>query len=95
MLYDAMTEKQYTEVPFKDNYQKLLSLGPKLDEAREHLNGMIDGDEIHTAGWMPGSVWANTPFQPIHDEAAHGDHNLAAKLFGLLVFKVFMDRDEK
>lgn len=95
MLFDALTGKKLERVPYKENYEKLLELGAKLDPARKALNDMIEGDEIHTAGWMPGKNWNNTPFQIIHDEAARGHEQTAAKLFGLLVFEVFMDRDEE
>jgi hypothetical protein len=39
------------------------------------LNAKIDGTEIQTAGWMPGSNWEGTPFQPIYEKAARRDFN--------------------
>lgn len=54
---------------------------------------MIDGDEIHTAGWMPGTNWTDTVFQPIYDGCGE-NYQVSAMFFGLIVFKVFMDRDD-
>ena len=30
---------------------------------------MIDGAEVHTAGWMPGYYWPGTPWEPIYTHA--------------------------
>ena len=70
-------------------YEWLVSqLGDKLASIEAKLNSMIDGDRIHTAGWMPGKDWSNTPFQAIY-EACGRDAEEAGKCFGLVVWKVF------
>ena len=56
---------------------------------------MIEGTEIQTAGWMPGKDWTGTPFQPIYEKAARYSEEAAARCFGLMVWEVFMERDEK
>ena len=56
---------------------------------------MIDADEIHTAGWMPGSDWTDTPFQPIYEKAAQQSFDAAARCFGLMVWEVMMERPER
>ena len=56
---------------------------------------MIDGDEIHTSSWMPGSDWSDTPFHPIWEKAAKKNEDLAAKIFGVLVWDVFRERPER
>jgi hypothetical protein len=58
------------------------------------LNDKIDGDEIHTSSWMPGAHWQGTPYLPIYERAARRNHDLAGKLFGLMVFYVFMNRED-
>jgi hypothetical protein len=67
----------------------------EIREIKEALNEMIDGDEIHTAGWMPGSDWRGTPFQAIYEKAARHSFSAAAQCFGLMVWEVFMERPEK
>jgi hypothetical protein len=59
----------------------------------DDLNKKIDGDEIHTAGWMPGHDWTGTIFEPIY-HACGKNINTAALFFGLIVFKVFMERND-
>ena len=44
---------------------------------------------------MPGSDWTDTPFQPLYEKAARRSHTGAAKLFGLLVWSVFMDHPDR
>jgi len=69
------------------------TLAADLLPIEEKLNGMIDGDRIHTAGWMPGNNWIGTPFQPIY-EACGEDEKEAGKCFGLIAWKVFEKRPE-
>ncbi|MBA2719525.1 MAG: hypothetical protein H0U52_09840 [Chloroflexi bacterium] len=60
-------------------------------------NELIDesGAEIATAGWLPGSDWTGTAFQPIYDKAARGDFGAAAMFFGQLVWLTIMGREER
>lgn len=69
-------------------------LGSDLSPIEARLNEMIKGDRIHTAGWMPGSDWTETPFQRIW-EVCGCDEDEAAKAFGLIVWKVFEKHPEK
>lgn len=57
------------------------------------LNAKIDGDEIHTSSWMPGSDWYGTVYWPIY-VACRENEEVAAKFFGQVVWTVFMDRPE-
>ena len=71
-------------------------LGPQLQKIEDELNGMIDlkAEKVHTAGWMPGSDWTNTPFQSIYS-ACGNDKDEAGRCFGLVVWKVFESRPER
>lgn len=96
MLFDTFSHKEFKKTPYPETFRLLNKMSEvQLSAARDALNDMIEGDEIHTAGWMPGSDWTGTPFQPIYEIAANRDYSMAAKLFGLLVFETFMNRDEK
>ncbi len=97
MLYDAMSGKIINKIPYNDKHDLILA---RLDDIeveaiRQKLNSMIDGDEIHTSGWMPGEDWNGSVFQPIFDKAALKNFNMAAMMFGLLVWEVFMKREEE
>jgi hypothetical protein len=39
---------------------------------------------------MPGADWTGSPFETIFEKAARYNFDLAAKLFGLIVWVVFM-----
>jgi len=58
----------------------------------EHIEQQGQG-EIVTSSWIPGSDWSGTPYQPIRD-AVGDDEDLARFFFGLIVWRVMMDRPE-
>jgi hypothetical protein len=99
MLIDIDTGRQITTVPFAPHYRLLES---QLSAAEflacvNRINELIEegGGRIATAGWLPGADWSGTVFMPIYEKAARRNQELSAKLFGLLVWKVIMDRDER
>ncbi|MCP1843656.1 hypothetical protein ACVIHI_003425 [Bradyrhizobium sp. USDA 4524] len=96
MLVDLMTKRPITSVPYEAEYRAYTSrMTPaEVDAIKAALNAMIDADEIHTAGWMPGNDWSGTPFQAIYEKAARHSYSAAAKCFGLMVWEVFMERPE-
>jgi hypothetical protein len=96
MLFDLMTKRPITSVPYAAEYRTFMSrLTPEeTQDIKAEINAMIDGDEIHTAGWMPGDDWRGTPFQAIYEKAARSSFNASAKCFGLIVWEVFMERPE-
>ena len=97
MLVDLMTGKPITTIPYAQEFRTFMSrmTANEIQGIKDALNEMIDGDRIHTAGWMPGSDWADTPFQPIYEKAARHSFDAAARCFGLMVWEVFMERPEK
>jgi hypothetical protein len=97
MLVDLMTDKLITRVPYGDEHRRFMArmTAAEIDAIKQTLNDMIDGDEIHTAGWMPGSDWTGTAFQAIYEKAARRSQSAAAQCFGLMVWEVFMERPER
>lgn len=96
MLVDMMTRQRIHQVPYPAEYRRYMSRMTPDDIAaiKAALNEMIDGDRIHTAGWMPGNDWTGTPFQAIYEKSARSSHEGSAKCFGLMVWEVFMERPE-
>ena len=96
MLIDMMSGKPITSVPYGNEYRDFMSRlsADEIARAKQALNDMIDGDEIHTAGWMPGRDWSDTPFDPIYQKAARQSFEASARCFGLMVWEVFMERPE-
>lgn len=97
MLVDLTNGRTITSVPYQSEYRTYLArmTAGEIDAIKAALNQMIDGDEIHTAGWMPGNDWGGTPFQAIYEKAARHSFDASAKCFGLMVWDVFMERPEK
>ena len=96
MLIDLMSKKEIKSVPYEREYRDFMSRlsADDIMKIKARLNEMIDGDEIHTAGWMPGNDWAPTPFQPIYEKAGRKSVSASARCFGLMVWEVFMERPE-
>jgi len=100
MLRDVDTGRPLTKTPYQETFNLFSRMSPEeIDAARAAINLKIDaalGDkEILTAGWLPGNDWTDTAYHPIYEKAARRDYELAGRLFGLLVFEVFRERDEE
>ncbi|WP_438728578.1 hypothetical protein ACR9YC_00315 [Parasphingorhabdus sp. DH2-15] len=97
MLYDMMTGGKIESVPYIDRYRTFMAQlsSEEIASIKQQLNNLIDGDEIHTAGWMPGNDWTDTPFYPIYSKAARHSYEASAMCFGLMVWEVFMERPER
>jgi hypothetical protein len=97
LLIDMMTGKPITHVPYEAEYRRYMSamMPSEIAAIKATLNEMIDGTEIQTAGWMPGSDWTGTVFEPIYFKAAGQSYTTSAKCFGLMVWEVFLERPER
>lgn len=96
MMFSIENRKPITNLPHASQFHAWTRrlLPNEYDAILDELDRMIDGDEIHTAGWMPGSDWTETPFQSIYEDACNYQDSLAGHCFGLFVFLTFMDRPE-
>ena len=99
MLIDIDTGKVIDSVPFRRDFESLRSRlsEPEFDSMVTRINELINesGSEIATAGWLPGSDWTGTPFEPIYTKAARADFNRSAMFFGQLVWYAVMKRPER
>ena len=66
----------------------------QIDAIHQQLRTMIDGDEIHTAGWIPGNDWIGTVWDPIFTTACQRDTVASGLCFGLFVWKVVRDHPD-
>ncbi len=99
MLIDIDKDKVIDWVPRQAEFE---ALRRRLSEAEfesmvARVNELIDesGSEIATAGWLPGSDWTGTPFEPIYTKAAREDFQQSAKFFGQVVWFTVMNRKER
>jgi hypothetical protein len=99
MLIDIDTGRVIDSIPFQRDFDKLRSRlsEPEFDAMVTCINELIDeaGSEIATAGWLPGSDWTGTPFEPIYMKAAREDFGRSAMFFGQLVWYAVMQRPER
>ena len=97
MLVNVDNGQTVTKVPYIRDYRRAMGhlAAGEIAAMKAELNRKIDANDIHTAGWMPGSDWTGTVFQPLYEKGAGRDYALAAKMFGLLVWVVFMERPER
>jgi hypothetical protein len=99
MLINIDTGKEIDWVPGRrefDILRRRLS-DREFESMVSRINELIDeaGAEIATAGWLPGSDWRGTPFQPIYDKAAPEDFSRSAMFFGQLVWYTVMNRPDR
>jgi len=99
MLIDIDTGKVIGQVPFQRDFGTLRGrlTAAEFEAMVGRINELIDASrsEIATAGWLPGSDWTGTPFQPIYEKAARSDFQRAALFFGQLVWYTIMKRPER
>src|SRR5688572_17877679 len=98
MLIDIATGRPVSSVPFARDFERVRDRlsADEFDAMVAHVNRLIDeaGAEIATAGWLPGSDWTGTPFEPIYTRGTRGDFAASARFFGLLVCYTVMRRPE-
>lgn len=97
MLFDLMTKKQVAAVPFERDFNIWRSRlsAAELEAIDAWIDAKIEGTEINTAGWMPGSDWTGTPLEPIYAKSAQRNQELAGKAFGLFVYARFIAHPEE
>ena len=99
MLIDVETGKAIEHVPFRRDFDILRErlTAAEFEAMVVRINELIDtsGGEIATAGWLPGSDWTGSPFQPIYEKAARADFQRSALFFGQLVWYTIMKRSER
>lgn len=93
MIISIETGQERKQVPYAQDFARWSKNLSNADYKKiyDKLNEMIDSNEIHTSGWMPGSNWMGTDFEPIY-HACNMNERQAALFFGLIVYKVFLER---
>ena len=61
----------------------------ELSDIRSTLDEKIEGCRIETASWIPGSDLWGTPYQAIYQKGARMNTDLAALMFGRIVWEAF------
>jgi hypothetical protein len=99
MLIDVMNDRRIDRIPHRPEFDILRARlsDAKFEAMVDRIDELIDeaGGEIATAGWLPGSDWRGTVFEPIYRTAAKEDHARAAMFFGHLVWYTIKRRTER
>jgi len=96
MLYNIDTKLYMDFIPYEEEFniwRNRLTEG-EYNKIFDELNTRIEGDEIHTSSWIPGSDWAGTVFEPIYERACQQNMDSSAKFFGLILWEVIRSRDD-
>lgn len=96
MIWDIDKNIELTTIPHKNDYDVWVSRLTKveLQAIKDEIMERIAGDQVATAGWLPGSDWSNTPFHAIYEKACLFDQTASGKCFGLLVWVTLMEHDD-
>ena len=96
MLYAIDSCSEITNIPHCREFDRWRSRLSDLEYQNiiDDLNNRIEGTEIQTSSWMPGSDWYGTVFQPIYEKSCDFSETSSALFFGLIVWVVFMERPE-
>lgn len=90
MLYsiDAI-DYPITNIPHDSEYQlwraRLSSI--QIEAIKAAIDQLFDNQDVRTAGWLPGTDWTRTVFEPIYEVACERSFGAAACCYGLLVWE--------
>src|SRR4051794_29143875 len=85
------------DMPRKEQFKLLQTRlsSKQFNDVIAYINDLIGDSDIETSNWMPKDPdWGGTPLQVIYQVAAKQHYELAAQLFGLMVFYTFMQRED-
>ncbi|MCX5784541.1 MAG: hypothetical protein NTX59_02530 [Elusimicrobia bacterium] len=96
MLWDVNSNREITTIPHQQDYDVWISRlsGEQIQSIKQEILRKIAGDEIATAGWIPGTNWVGTPFQAIYETACRSNREASGKCFGLFVWIILMERED-
>lgn len=96
MLWDVDKKREITQMPHKQNYDMWISRlsNQEIQSIKAEILSRIKGDKVATTGWIPGSDWTNTPFQPIYEKACLFSKEAAGMCFGLIVWEIMMEHEK-
>ena len=95
MLISVDSGNVVTRLPHEKDFirwRKNLS-DADYEKVVDAINTQVDANDINTSGWMPGSDWTGTPYQALYEACGHNKIQ-AGWFFGLIVFKILMERTD-
>jgi hypothetical protein len=90
-----------TDIPHRKDFAQWTGKmsSADLDAIDVELNRRIDADlaagkQVQVAGWIPGADWSKEVWNPIYQVGCNQNFTASALCFGLIAWKVFMDRPD-
>lgn len=97
MLYSIDdTQTPITTVPHEQEYRQWRGRlsAAQSSSIKSEINARLDAGDVATAGWIPGSDWTGTVWQPIYDVACQRSVGASGMCFGLMVWETVMERGD-
>ena len=96
MIYSIDTKSEVTDIPHRTEYDiwRKRITDQEYNAIMAALNEKIQGDDIVTSSWIPGSDWTNTVYEPIYFKACRMNEDQAAMFFGLLLWEAVLNRPD-
>ncbi len=96
MIWDVQNSKEISYIPHQREYDIWTSrlTAQQIETIKDEIRKKIAGDEVATAGWIPGAHWGNTPFHPIYETACRCNKETAGMCFGLFVWETLMEHED-
>lgn len=84
-----------TRMPHKEIFDKICEKlsNCEFEKIISEINNMIEGNEVNTSSWMPEKCSNKKVFAPILS-ISDNNKDLSSIYFGIIVFYVFMKRDD-
>lgn len=96
MLYSTDKNMEINRIPHEKEYliwRKRLT-SEEYESIIEEINNRINGKQVETSSWIPGSNWHGTVWEPIYTKACLNDIKSSGLCFGLFVWVTMMKRPE-
>lgn len=96
MLYSIESDSYIDWIPHRQDYDRWRDglSDAEYQAIYDELYSRIDGSQIETSSWIPGSDWTGTVFQPIYEKACQYDERASAKFFGLILWHAVLEHDD-
>lgn len=96
MLYSIESESYIQDIPHRKEFDIWRShlFDEEYQAIVDELKSRIEGGEIHTSSWIPGSDWTDSVFEPIYERACRCNEEAAAKFFGLILWAVLLEHQD-
>ena len=94
MLF-GVNKKKIKHMPHKEQFDlcRARMSQEEYDAVLEAIHAYMEGKEVFDAGYIPGSEWTGTPYEPI-SRACGDNFDISGLFFGQLVWEAVMEHPD-